>query len=215
MVRSRWFLPCAVLALASLYAGCGQSAPLVPGAYASGWALVLEDENGWPQEDFTFDVYPDGSAATTVRTVGSCTPAGLLTLSFTGWQGDTVTGTVTLQTNGVGAGTWTRSGAHPSSGSARLTRQWDTPHAGNYQLVWDGDAATASSISISADGVVWMGAVGTGVVGNGGAVVITLRESEATGGGPIVLTGTLTAAGVEGTYVNLNGGIGTWTADPT
>jgi len=130
-----------------------------------------------------------------------------------GWQGDAVTGSVALQTNGTGTGTWSRTGAHAASGTARLTRQWDTAFAGNYQLVWDGDMTTAASVTISADGVVWMGGLGTGVVGNGGTVAIALRQSQAAGGGPVVLTGTLTAGGASGTYCTDTGGTGTWRLD--
>lgn len=186
---------------------------MVPGIYASGWVVVLENPQGWPLEAFTFDISGDGLAATSLGPVGTCSPTGQLTLSFTGWQGDTVTGNVALQTSGTGTGTWSRAGGHPASGTARLTRQWDTAFAGNYQLVWDGDLTTATPITVSADGVVWMGGLGTGVIGNGGTVAIALRQSQGAGGGPIVLAGTLTAGGASGTYRTDTGGTGTWTAN--
>jgi hypothetical protein len=192
-----------------LASGCGGYSGVVPQAFASGWTVVMSDGAGNPQEAFTFDIFPNGSVRTTTRTVGTCDGTGLLALSFTGWTGATVTSTIPLQANGVGTGTWARTGAAPNSGTVVVTEMAPTVFSGNYSLIWDGNAGSATAIEVTSDGVFVQNGVGTGIVHGGSAVTAALTNGVTHG--PLVLTGTLNATGATGTYRDHQGSTGTWT----
>jgi len=190
--------------------GCGSGG--IPSAFVGAWAVVLRDADDRPQEDFVFDVFSDGSAWTALRSVGTCNGAGVLSMSFSGWEGGDVTATVNLRSDGTGTGTWQRAVITPDSGSATCTRAAATEHVGTYQLVYDGNQAEASTIRISREGLVIMSGLGIGVVGADGSFVMAIRANAQAGAGPLVLTGTLTADGASGTYTLSTGVSGTWAA---
>jgi hypothetical protein len=196
-----------VLALL-IASGCGGYSGIVPQALVSGWTVVMSDTSGNPQEAFTFDIFPEGSARTTARTVGACDATGLLVMSFTGWTGQLVTATIPLQANGTGTGAWTRAGAAPNSGVAVLTEMSPTVFSGHYSLSFDGDIAGATATEVTSDGVFVQSDLGTGVVHGGSALTAALTNG--TTGGPLVLTGTLTSVGGAGGYRDHLGNTGVW-----
>jgi len=199
-----------LLLTVSTVGGCGSGG--LPSAFVGTWVVVLANADGWPQEDFAFDIVTNGTAFTAVRTVGTCSNAGVLSMSFSGWEGGDVSATVNLRADGTGTGTWQRAIITPGSGNATCTHASRTEFVGTYQLVYDGNAATLSTVQISREGLVIMGGLGIGVVGADGGIVIAIRAGAEAGAGPLVVTGTVTAEGGSGTYRLSTGASGTWAA---
>jgi hypothetical protein len=199
----------ALLGLLVAATGCGGGG-VVPADIAGTWVVVLYDGQVHPQEDFCFDVLRDGTAQTMLRTVGTCDGDGLLSLSFSGWANGAVTATAPLQHTGTGAGTWQRTVVSAGSGAMVCTRAAHQTVTGTYAIAYDGGGASGTTMTITADGYTDFGGLIVGVVGNGGALVAALRGGPGGAAGPFVLTGTLTATGVSGTWIDVDGNEGTW-----
>lgn len=205
----------AALVVAALpLGGCGGEAAIVPADIAGTWVVVLNDADGHPQEGFCFDVLRNGQAMTATRTVGTCDAAALLTLSFSGWEGGTVTGSVQLTNAGSGAGNWSRTLVSPASGAATCVRAAHQTTTGIYRLAYDGGAPSTETLTITSDGYTMIGGLVVGVVQQGGAITIAVRGGPGGATGPVVFSGTL-AATITGTYVDHLGNQGTWTGTPT
>lgn len=198
----------ALLGLLGAATGCGGGG-IVPADIAGTWVVVLNDAQGHPQEGFCFDVLRDGTAQTMLRTVGTCDGEGLLSMGFTGWSNGTVAAAVPLTHTGTGAGTWTRTVVSPGSGSAVGRRAAHQTVTGEYAIAYDG-AAASTTMTATSDGYTEFGGLITGVVGEGGNVLVAMRGGPGGATGPFVMTGTLTAAGVSGAWVDVDGNEGTW-----
>jgi hypothetical protein len=195
-------------------AGCGGGSGVVPADIAGTWVVVLNDAQGHPQEGFCFDILRNGTALTSLRTVGTCDGEGLLSLNFTGWASGAVTASAPLQHTGTGTGTWQRTTVGPGSGAMVCTRATHQTVTGTYDIAYDGGPASGTTMIVTADGYTDFGGLIVGVVGNGGALVAALRGGPGGATGPFVLTGTVTAAGVSGTWGDVDGHEGTWVGTP-
>lgn len=208
MRASRWVAMGGALCALLLSLGCGGGGGL-PAWLRGTWVVVLSDAAGYPQEAFTFSVYGGGDAHTSIQDVGQCDPAGLLSMAFNGWSGASVVAPIQLAEAGTGIGTWTRSSAAPNSGAAACTRAAAPGWSGNFILTIGGDP---HDVQINAEGEFFWGDTGVGVVGPGGALVVAFQDT--VDGGPVVLTGPVTAAGGGGTALGRTGPGAAWTLAP-